>query len=118
MEVVEAHVVQGLEFPGDVGGIGEEFERLPHLHIEKLGDILALPANLERVLGKPRAAQTSQVTHTSARKSMSSRVEPWPSQASHRPPATLKLNRPAFQPRFFASGSIVKSLRMSSQTFT
>ena len=49
---------------------------------------------------------------------MSSRVEPLPSQASHRPPATLKLNRPAFQPRFLASGSIVKSLRMSSQTFT
>ena len=49
---------------------------------------------------------------------MSSRVEPLPSQASQRPPATLKLNRPAFQPRFFESGSIVKSLRMSSHTFT
>ena len=60
----------------------------------------------------------SQVTQTSARKSMSSRVEPLPSQASHRPPATLKLKRPAFQPRFFASGSIVNSLRMSSHTFT
>ena len=49
---------------------------------------------------------------------MSSRVEPYPSQASQRPPATLKLNRPAFQPRFFDSGNIVKSLRISSQTLT
>ena len=63
-------------------------------------------------------SHTSHVTHTSARKSMSSRVEPLPSQASQRPPDTLKLNRPAFQPRFFASGSIVNSARMSSQTFT
>ena len=38
--------------------------------------------------------QTGQVTQTSARKSISSRFEPFPSQASHRPPATLKLNRP------------------------
>ena len=62
--------------------------------------------------------QTSHVTQTSARKSMSSRTEPLPSQASQRPPDTLKLKRPAFQPRFLASGSIVNRLRMSSQTFT
>ena len=37
---------------------------------------------------------TGQVTHTSARKSISSRFEPLPSQASQRPPSTLKLNRP------------------------
>ena len=49
---------------------------------------------------------------------MSSRTDPLPSQASQRPPETLKLNRPAFQPRFLASGSIVNRLRMSSQTFT
>ena len=39
-------------------------------------------------------SQTGQVTQTSARKSISSRFEPFPSQASHRPPGTLKLNRP------------------------
>ncbi len=38
--------------------------------------------------------QTGQVTQTSARKSISSLLEPFPSQASQRPPATLKLNRP------------------------
>jgi hypothetical protein len=37
---------------------------------------------------------TGQVTHTSARKSISSFVLPLPSQASQRPPSTLKLNRP------------------------
>ena len=38
--------------------------------------------------------QTGHVTHTSARKSISSRFEPLPSHASQRPPWTLKLNRP------------------------
>ena len=39
-------------------------------------------------------SHTGQVTQTSARKSISSLVEPFPSHASQRPPATLKLNRP------------------------
>ena len=39
-------------------------------------------------------SQTGQVTQTSARKSISSLFEPFPSQASQRPPGTLKLNRP------------------------
>ena len=39
-------------------------------------------------------SQTGQVTQTSARKSISRRFEPLPSQASQRPPGTLKLNRP------------------------
>ena len=39
-------------------------------------------------------SQTGQETHMSARKSISTRVAPLPSQASHRPPRTLKLKRP------------------------
>ena len=40
-------------------------------------------------------SHTGHVTQTSARKSISSLFEPFPSHASHRPPATLKLNLPA-----------------------
>jgi len=43
----------------------------------------------------------------SARKSISRRLLPLPSQASHRPPSTLKLKRPGLYPRAFDSGSWV-----------
>ena len=43
---------------------------------------------------KRAPTQTSHSTHTSARKSISSFTAPCPSQASQRPPRTLKLNRP------------------------
>jgi len=43
---------------------------------------------------KRRPSHTGQVTQTSARKSMLSRLEPLPSHASQRPPGLLKLNRP------------------------
>ena len=61
-------------------------------------------------------SQTGQVTQTSARKSISSRFEPFPWQASHRPPATLKLNRPALYPRDLASGSFVYRSRIRSKS--
>ena len=38
--------------------------------------------------------QTGHSTQMSARKSISSFFEPFPSHASQRPPETLKLNRP------------------------
>jgi len=37
---------------------------------------------------------------------------PSPSHASHRPPFTLKLNRPGLYPRIFASGKLANSSRM------
>ncbi len=40
------------------------------------------------------------------------RVIPSPWQASHRPPFTLKLNRPGLNPRSAAPGVWVKSSRM------
>ena len=54
MEVVEADVVERLQLAGDVGGIGEEFERLADLHGEEVGNALALPADFERVFREPR----------------------------------------------------------------
>ena len=55
VEVVEADVVERLQFAGDVGGVGKEFECLADLHVQQFGDVLPLPANLERVFGKPHA---------------------------------------------------------------
>ena len=56
VEVVEADVAERLELPGDVGGVGEELAGLADLHGEEFGDVLPLPAHLERVLREPRAA--------------------------------------------------------------
>ena len=56
VEVVEADVAERLELPRDVGGIGEELAGFADLHREQLGDVLPLPAHLERVLREPRAA--------------------------------------------------------------
>ena len=48
--------------------------------------------NVSRLNRRP--SHTGQVTQTSARKSISRRLEPLPSQASQRPPGLLKLKRP------------------------
>src|SRR3989338_7600263 len=48
-------------------------------------------------------SQTSHGTYTVGRKCISTAISPFPWQASHRPPLTLKENRLAFQPRTRAS---------------
>ena len=60
--------------------------------------------------------QTSQGTYTSGRKCISILMFPSPEQASHRPPLTLKLNRPGKYPRTFDSGAAANSFRMLSNT--
>src|SRR5205809_499743 len=49
---------------------------------------------------------------TSARKSISKRLEPFPSHASQRPPGLLKLKRPGLYPRTFASGTCAYKSRI------
>ena len=70
-------------------------EGLLHVHFEDVADALPLEPDVQVSRLNRLPSQTGQVTQTSARKSISSRFEPFPSQASQRPPATLKLNRPA-----------------------
>ena len=53
-----------------------------------------LTCNVSRLNRRP--SHTGHVTHTSARKSISSLLAPFPSHASHRPPGRLKLNRPGW----------------------
>src|SRR3989338_11054119 len=54
----------------------------------------------------------SQVTKTVGRKCISTAINPFPWQASHRPPLTLKENRPGFQPRARDSVAAAKRSRM------
>ena len=56
VEVIETDVAECLELAGDVGGVGKELPRVAHLHVQKFGDVFALPADLERVFGKPGPA--------------------------------------------------------------
>ena len=79
---------------------------------------MLLPLNRTCSVSRPNRLpwQTGQVTQTSARKSISSRFDPLPSQASQRPPVTLKLNRPGAYPRALASGSRVYRSRIWSNS--
>src|SRR3989338_2841298 len=63
-------------------------------------------------LSKRLPRQTSQVTYTVGRKCISTAISPLPSQASQRPPLTLKENLFAFQPRSRASSVVAKRSRM------
>ena len=56
MEIVEADVAERLELPRDVGGICEDLPGVTDLHVQKLGDVLPLPADLERVFREPGTA--------------------------------------------------------------
>ena len=56
MEIVEADVTERLQLAGDVGGVGKEFPRFADLHVQEFGDVLSLPADLQRVLGESRSA--------------------------------------------------------------
>ena len=51
--------------------------------------------------------QTSHSTYTSGKKCISYVITPSPSQASHRPPFTLKENLPGLYPRDLDSGKFV-----------
>ena len=50
LDVVESHVVQGLEHAPDAGHVFEVFERLGHGHLQRVGDRLALVGHLQRLL--------------------------------------------------------------------
>jgi len=72
--------------------------RLLDVHLQHLRDRLALEANLQRFAVEPMSLAHRASDQTSARKSISSFVDPLPSQASHRPLLTLKRTGPACNP--------------------
>ena len=76
VEVVEAHVVQRLQLARDVGGIGEEFEGVADLHVQKFGDVLPLPADLERVFREP-----GPVTHVAGHPHVGEKIHVEPRRA-------------------------------------
>ena len=95
LHVVEPHVVQRLQLVADRAGCSRSGRSASWTSISSTSAIdlpLKRTCSVSRLKRWP--SQTGQVTQTSARKSISSLFEPLPSQASHRPPATLKLNRP------------------------
>ena len=49
LDVAEADVVERLEQPRDARDVGEELDRLLDAHVEHVGDVLALVADLERL---------------------------------------------------------------------
>ena len=85
-----------LEHRLDLRDVFEVVEGFGNLHFQYIVDRLASIPNLEVSRLKPPASQTGQVTQMSARKSISSLLDPFPSHASHRPPGLLKLNRPGW----------------------
>src|SRR5580700_7848962 len=60
-------------------------------------------------------SQTSQGTYTVGKKLISTAISPLPSQASQRPPFTLKEKRFDFQPRALASDVSANKSRMNVQ---
>ena len=61
-------------------------------------------------------SQVSQGIWTSLKNCISMVFSPAPLQSSHRPPLTLKENRPLLYPRILDSGSMVKRSRIKSKT--
>ena len=72
-----------------------------------------LTASVSELKRAPR--QASQETFTSGRKLISIFFTPWPSQASHLPPAVLKEKREALHPRMRASAVSANRRRIASQ---
>ena len=55
LDVIQAHVVQGLQHARDAREVAEELQRLLHVHVQHLGDVLALVGDLEGVAVVARA---------------------------------------------------------------
>ena len=53
LDVVEAHVVQGLEHGRDLGDVGEVLERLLNVHVEHVADALALEPDVQGLAVEP-----------------------------------------------------------------
>ena len=95
LDVVEPHRVQRAAACDESAGCSRNGRALPARPFRARAAMffsLYITWSVSRLKRWP--PHTGQVTQTSARKSISSRFEPLPSQASQRPPCTLKLNRP------------------------
>ena len=85
----------------------EDRQCIRHSRIQQIGDRKALVLNRQRFAVVSFAAADFAIdTYTFGRKLISIFRSPSPWHASHRPPFTLKLNRPALYPRARDSGSM------------
>jgi len=112
LDVPEAHVVKELEPRADGRDVLEKGKAW--LTVMSRTSAMLIPLyRISSVSGLKRfPRQISQVMYTSGRKCISILMRPFPSQASQRPPLTLKLNRPALCPMVLDSGSCAKRSRM------
>ena len=96
LDIAEPYVAQGLHPAGDLGNGLEELLPLLGGHLQHLVDVLALVADLQ---GPPPGCIACPCRPRRGRRypggsGISILMRPSPEQASHRPPRTLKLNRP------------------------
>jgi hypothetical protein len=94
LDVGEADVHQRFEFAREHGHGLEQLERVFDGHLKHVGDRVALVGDLER-LAVVALAVADVAGHVDVgQKCISTLIMPSPSQASQRPPFTLKLKRP------------------------
>ncbi len=93
-DIPKAHVQQRLQLAGDFRLVGEEDDRLFHGHVQHVRDGLFLILDFQR-FAVVACALADLAGNVDVRQEVHLDLRmPLPSQASQRPPRTLKLNRP------------------------
>ena len=106
LHVVEPHGVERGQFVVDLGDVLEVVHRLLDVHLQHVGDRLALELHLSVSWLKRWPWHTGQVTQTSARKSISSLFEPLPFAGLAPPAGDVEAEPARLVPAAFRLGQL------------